>query len=776
MKKQFLSFLLLTYILLARCSETVSQDSDKNEEVAQAIADSLHDTDRLAEWVAHFDSLGEKKSSLLIRQKLGTVLRNNSNFEDAIKQHDTCITMATELKDTLQLIIALNNQGTNFRRLGDLHEASTNHYAALELCDKTEGDTSFLARKNQVRTLNGLGNVLLSLGNDSVAESMFKRALKGETELGSATGQAINLANIGAIKEGRGETDSARIYYNMSMGKNRQAGNVIGISLCHQYIGHLDYIQNDNKKALDNYRKGYETGIQTGDVWHWLKPCESMAEIFLEEHKVDSARKYIDIALEAAVTIKSKNKLASAHALNARLQEMTGQYDKAVASIRLSQEYKDSMLSEQNLTHMQNLRVQYEANKRLSEVERINTEAKYERNIRKIIMWSSIIVLILILILAISQLRITKEKAKVYKATKKMDKERQEFYRGITHQLRTPLTVVIGMTEQLHKLMPEGDSTIQKEFNAVERKCKELLSLVNEMIEYNKGERKFVNVSELASNTQQNTDIILAESQVSLPDGPYILIAEDDSDVALLISSILKKEGFDFAWAKDGQEALDIICRKTPNLIITDIMMPRMDGIELIRRVREDDNKKHLPIIVVSARSEDKDRLAGLEAGAEAYLCKPFLTEELMLRVRKLLEQREILKIKFRNEIEEADKHYAKQTIQTTNTMDAAFMEKVDKFINDNIMNSKLDANILADYMNISMTTLNRKTKAITGLNTTNYIRKKRVARAKYLLLNTEMTLGEIQAVCGFESPSYFSRTFKSEYGMSPSEQRRTSN
>ena len=97
----------------------------------------------------------------------------------------------------------------------------------------------------------------------------------------------------------------------------------------------------------------------------------------------------------------------------------------------------------------------------------------------------------------------------------------------------------------------------------------------------------------------------------------YVLVAEDDEDVALLITQMLKNEGYCYHWAENGKEAMETIARKQPQLIITDIMMPQMDGIELIKNIRADENTNHIPIIVVSARTENNDRLIGLDAGAE---------------------------------------------------------------------------------------------------------------------------------------------------------------
>lgn len=774
-KNVWLLVLAATWILVqTNCHREEPAGENTAETEARAIADSLRDADKLRGWIQHFEARKEQKAALLIRQRYGQVLRDKSDFEAAIKQHDTCIALAKNLKDTMQMIIAYNNQGTNFRRLGDLHGASNNHYAALELCDHSMSDTSYTARKNRVRTYNGLGNVLLSLHNDSVAETLFHRALAGETELGSATGQAINYANIGAIKEGRGELDSALIYYNMSMQKNRETSNPIGICLCYQNLGRLHHISGETDKALDNYRKAYEIGRQTSDVWHWLKPCEAIAEIFLDENKKDSAQEYLNTALTAAEKIKSRSHLARVYSLYARLQEQSGKHEQAIRSVRLAQAYKDSIAVEQNRTHIQNLRVNYEVKKRVEDVERAQTEAGYQKKLRWIATWACIVIVILIILVMLSQVRIHKERQKTLKAMKRADKDRQEFYRGITHQLRTPLTVINGMIEQLSRFLPTDNDVAQKELNAMERKSEELLTLVREMIEFNKGTRKEVKVTELALPSNRTPSTEVPETRQEHPTEPYILVAEDDSDVALLITEMLKEEEYPYYWAKDGQEAYDtIIAPPPPLLIITDVMMPNMDGLELIKRIRKEQDTRHLPVIVVSARVEDGDKLAGLEAGAEVYLGKPFVPAELMLRIRKLLEQREVLKQKYSKVIEEADKTANEQLELDMSETEQEYMNKVDMYIRENIMDSKLDAAVLADHMNTSLTTLNRKVKSITGTNTTNYIRLSKLGRASQLLMNTDMYMGEIQAVCGFESPSYFSRSFKAEFGMTPSEYRK---
>jgi CheY-like chemotaxis protein len=293
------------------------------------------------------------------------------------------------------------------------------------------------------------------------------------------------------------------------------------------------------------------------------------------------------------------------------------------------------------------------------------------------------------------------------------------------------------------------------------------------MTEYNAGQIESLELSELALqpvSTKEEADEIPCEN---CGEG-YILVAEDDKDVAFMITQMLKNQGYCFKWAANGKEAHELIKQSMPRLLITDVMMPEMDGLELTRVIREDEEHNHLPIIIVSARTSNNDRLAGIDAGAEVYLGKPFIPDELLLRVRKLLEQREILEKAYREEIRKADQQAQNELTQGLKNHEKVFIEKIDAFIHDNITECTLNAGMLADCMAMSITTLNRRISGITGVNTTNYIRLKRLTRAKFLLKNTEMSMGEIQAVCGFDSPSYFSRTFKGEFGVTPSEYRKS--
>ena len=776
MKNSILSMaVVLATVLVACCGKEKEQVfASAPDPRAIELADSIYDAGKLEKWIEHYDSRNERHSSLVLRQKYGSVKRNASDFETAIETHAVCIDDARRLGDTLQLIIAYNNQGTNYRRLGDLEEASNCHYAALDLCDMMAGDTTFTARKNVVRTLNGLGNVMLSLENREVAEQMFRRALKGERELGSLTGEAINLANIGAIKEMNGEFDSARIYYNLSLEKNIAHNNVIGISLCRQNIGNVDELEGKYEDAKRNYLTSYHMGKNTNDVWHWLNSCTSLANLYLETGETDSAAYYTQEAIEAAERINAKGRLPYIYSLQSRVLEKRSMYKEALEYTRLSHLYKDSIGYEENRNHLHSLRINYEIKKKNAEVSRAQQDAEDEKKLRETIMWSAIILAVLAIVTLVALIIAGKSRKRANIALKKTDEERHLFYRNTTHRLKTPLTVIVGMTEELKRHIPESDDVAQQEFDAITRKGKELVDLVTRMTEYNAGQIENLELTELAQQevaAKEKSE----EMQCENCGEGYILVAEDDKDVAFMITQMLKNQGYCFRWAANGKEAHEFIKQSMPRLLITDVMMPEMDGLELTRLIREDEETHHLPIIIVSARTRNEDRLAGIDAGAEVYLGKPFIPDELLLRVRKLLEQREILKKAYGEEIRQADEEAQNELIEGLKSSEREFIMKIDSCIQENITECSLTPGMLADSMAMSITTLNRRINSITGQNTTNYIRLKRLARAKNLLRNTDMTMGEIQAVCGFESPSYFSRAFKSEFGLTPSAYRRDS-
>jgi AraC-like DNA-binding protein len=197
--------------------------------------------------------------------------------------------------------------------------------------------------------------------------------------------------------------------------------------------------------------------------------------------------------------------------------------------------------------------------------------------------------------------------------------------------------------------------------------------------------------------------------------------------------------------------------------------MPEMDGYELCRQLKASELVNHIPIIILTAKGNEEDRIKGIEAGAEAYLTKPFNSEELNLLAAKLLEIRKVLREKFSQALNEG----TESNIQLT-TAEQNFLTKFTDLVYAQMIKGEIDIENLASNLAMSRSQLNRKMIAITGYNTSSYILHVRMSKAKRLLdANISTPIGEIALECGFSDMGYFSRTFKNLFHMTPSQYRK---
>ena len=260
------------------------------------------------------------------------------------------------------------------------------------------------------------------------------------------------------------------------------------------------------------------------------------------------------------------------------------------------------------------------------------------------------------------------------------------------------------------------------------------------------------------------------------------MIVEDNDDVAMYIKHVLDGK-YDIIRASNGNDGLSKAREIIPDIIITDLMMPVIDGYEMCRKIRADELLNHIPIIIVTARSSDKDRLEALAVGADAFLVKPFSNEELKALVENLLNSRQLLREKFQvklnSPIDEpvlgpvAEPSLQLPTIAVISQKNTAFIEKVKAVINKNLDNTDMNSTYIADKMNLSQRQLNRKVKSVIGIDTASYIREVRISVAKEMLINTDDPVTEIAEKCGFDSSSYFSKIFKQMTQCTPTEFRK---
>jgi len=249
---------------------------------------------------------------------------------------------------------------------------------------------------------------------------------------------------------------------------------------------------------------------------------------------------------------------------------------------------------------------------------------------------------------------------------------------------------------------------------------------------------------------------------------PSVLLVEDDAELRHYIRDNLSKN-YDIISAKNGKRALEKAEKYLPELIISDVMMPEMDGIAFCEAVKKDPGLSHIPFILLTARTNDIDRLKGLEAGAEDYLGKPFIMRELELRITNLIKNRLLTKEKFSKQILVSPKD-----IKLTG-YDEQLIDKIQKVIHKEIDNPDFSVDMLGDSVGLSRVHLYRKLKAITGQSPSDLIRITRLKTAAKMVEQQKINIAEVSARVGFTDQYYFSKCFKKQFGVSPSDYARFS-
>ncbi len=868
---------------------------------------------------------------------LGNYMRENARFTEAINNHQNELEVALQLNDTTDIIQALNNLGTDFRRVGAMSEASDYHYRALDYAESYSGIATPAGMKNRVVSLNGIGNISLTLGYLDDAKKYFIEALEDEIKLNSPIGQAINYANIGAIYEQTGMNDSARAYYKYSLEQNMIAKSDMGIGLCYIHLGDIDKNEKNYEQARIEYEKAYNLMEDISDRWHWLVACISIAEINYLTGDMEDFNRYINKAETVAEAINSPEHLSEIYALKYERDLHENNFQSAIANFKKSIAMQDSVQGITKKNQYLDLRVSYERNKYNRNISQIEAENRIKHERRQIILYVMLLTIVAGVFVTALLYYAYRQRTRSNDILRQIEKARSEFFKGITHEFRTPLTVIIGLAEQVgenveNKAQAEGivkqgyilldmvnqllemakiKSRIEKEkwahgdivaftdmsveafrsyalskgidliFTSEERKilidfipsyiekivtnllsnalkytprggkitvslirekdnlkleCVDTgsginlidlphvfqefyvgeggakkhgsgigLALVQKMVEAMSGDvmaenhdeggsvftvtiplkQKFEIVERWDIIDTPTPDIIQASSSLkddAVSPGEYntsleqgeqeakqlVLIVEDNTDIQSYIGSLLENR-YEIIYASNGEEGFMKAVDFMPDLIITDLMMPVMDGFELANKIRKNNVLNHIPIIVITAKTSEEDKQHALAIGADAYLYKPFNATELRIRVEKLLEQRLILRKKYSEALIEG----TSEEIDLSDA-DREFLNRVISIVYKHIAESNLNADYVSDKVYMSRSQLNRKIKQITGYSISAFILHIRLEKAKRMLRTDNTRIGDIAMSCGFDDSNYFSRVFKQIYKVSPSQYRKT--
>ena len=264
---------------------------------------------------------------------------------------------------------------------------------------------------------------------------------------------------------------------------------------------------------------------------------------------------------------------------------------------------------------------------------------------------------------------------------------------------------------------------------------------------------------------------------------PTLLIVEDNTDIRQYITDSFGDD-FQILQAQNGEEGVALALEHIPDIIVSDIMMPRMNGIELTRILKEDIRTSHIPIILLTAKVTDADKEEGYESGADSYLTKPFTAKLLGSRIQNLLAARRRMIERLANQLGPAStspndpatsstpgtEQTASSETSALSPLDQQFFERLNKIIEDNIMQEDLDMAFVSDRMAMSHSTFYRKVKALTGMTANEYVRKRRLRYCYGLLESGEYNVSQAAMMTGFNQMAHFRETFKREFGILPSE------
>jgi len=266
-------------------------------------------------------------------------------------------------------------------------------------------------------------------------------------------------------------------------------------------------------------------------------------------------------------------------------------------------------------------------------------------------------------------------------------------------------------------------------------------------------------------SSEEDAPFVIKAQEATGESRSKLLIVEDNPDVIAYLTDCLEDQYF-LLIARDGQEGIDVALSEVPDLIVSDVMMPKKDGFELCRTLKTDHRTSHIPIVLLTAKADEDSRLTGLEQGADAYLVKPFSKKELFVQLKNLLLIRRELQKRY---------SYPGATIpdQTSKfQLEDLFVDKIRQAILINIDDEDFGIQQLCRYVTLSRSNLHLKIKALTGRSTSHFIRAIRLQKGLELLASTTMTVSEVAFATGFNDPSYFSRSYREEFGQSPTSAR----
>lgn len=377
---------------------------------------------------------------------------------------------------------------------------------------------------------------------------------------------------------------------------------------------------------------------------------------------------------------------------------------------------------------------------------------------------------------------------------RRLNEMKTRFFTDVSHKLRTPLTLIGGPVTQVLSTEKLGDSA-RMHLEMVRRNAQRMLDLVNKMLAYSKEHNMYISDENAAMqdpnavvSVEENshTETSTSENLSSEEGKTRLLIVEDNEDLRRFLVSILEND-YSVSQATNGLEGLEKAKTESPDFILTDVMMPEMDGLQMVHLIKADPNISHIPIVILSAKASMDDRIEGLKAGVNDYITKPFSATYLKQRMENIIANQRLLQKNYLENIridtmpesqqrqsEESNEDKRVVKLKSVNIVDSdkLMMEKLVAFIEDNLSNPDLVVEDLAKAVCLGRTAFFNKVKSLVGMSPVEFLRHIRIRHAEELVAKSNEPFSQIAYMVGFSDSRYFGKCFKKQTGLTPSEYR----
>ena len=403
-------------------------------------------------------------------------------------------------------------------------------------------------------------------------------------------------------------------------------------------------------------------------------------------------------------------------------------------------------------------------------------------HIQRSLLIVAFLVILLLAVAVATTWRAVKVTRRANRRMHELNDEQTRFFTNASHQLRTPLTLIARPINQL----AEGKGDKQQLIDIIQRNVGQLQRLISDVLLFRRENRATVDDTTATTNEQLTAsrksvqdcrhDILVNNNADELA---TVLIVDDNVDMRAYLRTLLLDRYYVIE-AADGQSGLKLAVESVPDIVVSDVMMPVMDGLTFCTRLKQHEATSHIPVLLLTARSSEQQYIEGLQTGADMYMTKPFSAELLLANIASLLANRQKLRQLFKTQNSSSElptilalaSGKSRAQHSTSISPDRRFLDAFLKAMDKHMSNTNLKIEVIGDEIGLSRVQLYRKVKALTGMTPIEILRETRLKRAIQLLKTTDKTVSEIANEVGFATPGYFSSCFKKQYDKYPTDVR----